>query len=83
MSNSGPDSFDFRSLCPLASALDIVGDKWTLVILRDLFFGKQRFSEFLASPEGVSPRLLSQRLSFLEAQGLVRKISTAGTHPLY
>ena len=73
----------FRSLCPLASALDLVGDKWTLLILRDLFIGKQRFSEFLASPEGISPRLLSQRLSFLEEHGLVAKIVTDGAHPRY
>lgn len=62
-----------RSGCPIASTLDILGDKWSLVIVRDLFTGKQRFNEFAASPERIPTNLLSQRLRQLEEQGLVAK----------
>lgn len=63
-----------RSHCPLACALDVVGDRWTLVVLRDLmFFDKHVFNEFLASPEGISTNILTQRLKKLESLGLVAK----------
>ncbi|MBP2160365.1 MULTISPECIES: helix-turn-helix domain-containing protein [Asticcacaulis] len=78
-----PASVAFRSTCPLASVLDIIGDKWTLVIMRDMLAGKTRFSEFLDSPEGLSPRVLSQRLSFLESQGMIQKVQAGRTHPAY
>ena len=63
----------FRSGCPIASTLDMVGDRWSLVILRDLLTGKTRFSQFLDSPERISPSVLSDRLAFLESDGLVAK----------
>jgi hypothetical protein len=44
---------DRRSDCPIACSLDLIGDRWTLLIVRDLFRGKRRFSEFLASDEGI------------------------------
>lgn len=62
-----------RSLCPIASTLDIVGDKWSLVIIRDLLTGKQRFNEFAASPERIPTNLLASRLRRLEEQGLIAK----------
>ncbi len=63
-----------RSACPIASTLDLVGDRWTLLIIRDMmFFGKQRFEEFLASPEGISTNILTNRLKLLEELGLVSK----------
>ena len=62
-----------RSSCPIASTLDIVGDKWTLVIIRDLLAGKRRYNQFCASPEGIPTNLLAARLRRLEAQGLVEK----------
>lgn len=62
-----------RSSCPIASALDIVGDKWSLVLVRDLLTGKQRFNQFCDSPEGVPTNLLASRLRKLEAQGIVAK----------
>ena len=43
-----------RSGCPIATTLDIVGDRWTLVVLRDLLTGKSRFSQFLNSPERIT-----------------------------
>lgn len=64
----------FRSRCPVAATLDLVGDKWTLVVVRDLlFFDKRRFSEFLASPEGISTNILADRLARLERAGLVER----------
>ncbi|MDH3581631.1 MAG: helix-turn-helix transcriptional regulator [Hyphomicrobiales bacterium] len=62
-----------RSPCPIASTLDIVGDKWSLVIIRDLLTGKQRFNEFAASPENIPTNLLASRLRRLEEQGLIEK----------
>jgi DNA-binding HxlR family transcriptional regulator len=64
---------DFRSGCPIATTLDIVGDRWTLVVLRDMLCGKSRFSEFLASPERITTNVLADRLVKMEAQGLVEK----------
>jgi DNA-binding HxlR family transcriptional regulator len=49
-----------RSVCPIACTLDLIGDRWTLLIIRDMmFFKKQRFEEFLASQEGISTNILS------------------------
>lgn len=63
-----------RSDCPIACTLDLIGDRWTLLIIRDmLFLGKQRFEEFLESPEGISTNILTSRLKTLEQLGLVEK----------
>lgn len=65
---------NFRSSCPISSALDIVGDKWSLLILRDMMFSaKKTFSEFASSSEGIATNILSARLSNLEKSGLIRK----------
>jgi DNA-binding HxlR family transcriptional regulator len=58
--------------CPVAKALDIVGEKWTLLVLRDLFRkGPQRFQELAESLAGVAPNTLSDRLKTLENQGVI------------
>ncbi|MEH2077909.1 MAG: helix-turn-helix domain-containing protein [Nostoc sp.] len=63
-----------RSPCPIACSLDLIGDRWTLLVIRDMmFFGKQRFEEFLESPEGISSNILANRLKSLEEIGLVEK----------
>jgi DNA-binding HxlR family transcriptional regulator len=63
-----------RSPCPIACSLDLIGDRWTLLVIRDMmFFGKQRFEEFLESPEGISTNILTNRLKSLEEMGLVEK----------
>ena len=64
---------EFRSGCPIASTLDLVGDRWTLVILRDLINGKKRYSEFLESPERITTNVLAVRLTQMEEGGLVTK----------
>ncbi len=66
-----PSDPDFRSGCPIASTLDLVGDRWTLVLLRDLANGKSRFQEFLESPERIASNILTSRLAQMEAHGLV------------
>ncbi len=60
-----------RSPCAVANTLDLVGDKWTLLVVRDLLHGKQTFGELLDSPEGIPTNLLADRLKRLEEAGLV------------
>lgn len=62
-----------RSDCPIACVLDIVGDKWTLLVIRDLALGKRHFEEFLDSPEKIATNILSDRLRRLELLGYVTK----------
>src|SRR5215510_8801582 len=60
-----------RSLCPGACALDLVGDKWTLLVVRDLLRGRHTFKELLAGGEGIPTNILADRLKKMEAAGLV------------
>ncbi|UAM99866.1 helix-turn-helix transcriptional regulator [Polaribacter litorisediminis] len=65
---------NFRSGCPIASTLDIVGDKWSLLIIRDMLLqGKRTFKDFSSSPEGIAPGILSARLKWLEENELITK----------
>ncbi|HKJ74791.1 MAG TPA: helix-turn-helix domain-containing protein [Alphaproteobacteria bacterium] len=62
-----------RTPCPIATTLDYLGDKWTLLVLRDLFRGKEKFCEFLESPEGIPTNILTERLKRLaEAEFITR-----------
>ena len=63
-----------RSPCPVACSLDLFGDRWTLLIIRDLFFGRTRFKDFTASPEGIPTNILADRLERLLAHGVVEQI---------
>ncbi len=64
-----------RSRCPITNMLDLVGDKWTLLIVRDMLFDhKSRFGEFLCSDEGIPTNILADRLKRLEAAGVIDKI---------
>jgi len=63
-----------RSPCPVAFSLDIFGDRWTLLVIRDLFFGRTRFKEFAASPEGIPTNILTDRLERLLARGIIQQI---------
>jgi DNA-binding HxlR family transcriptional regulator len=62
-----------RSGCPIATTLDMVGDRWSLVIVRDMLNGKRRFAQFLDSPEKITTSVLADRLARLESAGLVEK----------
>jgi DNA-binding HxlR family transcriptional regulator len=64
----------YRLLCPIARALDLVGDRWALLILRDLHAGPARFGELLDGLSGIASNLLASRLDEIVAGGLVRKI---------
>jgi DNA-binding HxlR family transcriptional regulator len=66
-----------RSPCPVACALDIMGDRWTLLIVRDLFLGRSRFKDFSVSPEGIPTNILSERLERLRRHGIVGQVPAA------
>jgi DNA-binding HxlR family transcriptional regulator len=55
----------------VACSLDVIGDRWTLLVVRDLFAGKHRFSDLLSSPEHIPTNILAERLKRLEAAGLI------------
>lgn len=64
-----------RSDCPINFALELFGDRWTLLIVRDLmFFGKASYSDFLNSEEGIATNILADRLQTLEHAGIVKKV---------
>lgn len=64
----------FRSECPISTALDIFGDKWSLLIIRDLMFKeKNTYGDFLASDEKVATNILADRLALLECAGIISK----------
>jgi DNA-binding HxlR family transcriptional regulator len=65
----------------IAAAMQIIGNKWTALILRDLFAGPKRFCELEKSVGGINPRTLSQRLDDLEAGGIITKESFAEVPP--
>ena len=60
-----------RSRCPVACTLDVLGDKWSLLVVRDLMRGKKRYAEFLDSPEGIPTNILAERLKRLAATGVI------------
>lgn len=62
-----------RSTCPVAGALDLFGDRWSLLVVRDLAAGKRQFKELSASPEGIASNILSERLLRLAEAGIVEK----------
>jgi DNA-binding HxlR family transcriptional regulator len=60
-----------RSSCPAACALDVAGDKWTLLVVRDLLRGRHTFKELLTGGEGIPTNILADRLKKMEAAGLI------------
>ena len=62
-----------RSDCAVACTLDLIGDRWTLLVVRDLLRGRRYFDEFLRSPERIATNVLSARLRALCERGLVEK----------
>mgnify|MGYP001546063774 CR=1 FL=1 len=72
-SRSRAGSVARRSSCPVACSLDLLGDRWTLLIARDLFRGLTRYGEFLAGPEGIPTNILADRLVRLEQAGLIKR----------
>ncbi len=73
-----------RSSCPISQTLEILGDRWTLLVIRDLmFFGKSQYKEFLSSPEKISTNILADRLKRLEQSGIITKTSYQDNPPRY
>ncbi len=61
----------FRSSCPLSNILDLVGDRWSLILIRDIFIGRNTYMEFLKSPEKISTNVLVNRTKKLREYGLI------------
>lgn len=60
-----------RSSCPIASLLDLIGDKWSLLLVRDMLHGKKTYGELLDSPERIPTNILADRLKRLEGAHLI------------
>lgn len=74
-------SRSYAQACPIARTLDLVGDRWTLLIVRDLFFRRSKFKELLEQSPGMPTKMLAERLKSLEAHGLVER-RVYSEHPL-
>jgi len=57
--------------CPVAKSLELLGERWTLLVIRDLLAGPRRFQDLLASLDGIAPNVLSERLKVLEEHGVI------------
>jgi DNA-binding HxlR family transcriptional regulator len=68
-----PRTYASQEFCPVARTLDIVGDRWTLLVLRDISLGHARYNELLESCDGISTNLLADRLKWLEERGMVER----------
>ena len=79
--DAGVGSFRYAQFCPLACAAEILGERWTLLILRELFVGPQRFTDLRRRLPGVSSSILAARLARLEERGLVARSSLAPPTP--
>ena len=70
-----------RSACPASCALELAGDKWTLLVVRDLLRGRHTYGELAASDEGIPTNILASRLRRMEAAGLI-EAKPYQTHPV-
>ena len=74
------DQVDWRSLCPISSALDVLGDRWSLLIIRDLLIhGTRTYSEFLGASEHISTNILAARLEILTCLKLIERTDPEGS----
>ncbi|MEI8294803.1 MAG: helix-turn-helix domain-containing protein [bacterium] len=70
----GHAEIHWRSVCPICAALDVLGDKWTMLIIRDLLMhGPRTYTEFLESPEHISTNILADRLNLLAALKMIER----------
>jgi DNA-binding HxlR family transcriptional regulator len=70
----------YEQFCPMATALDFVGDRWTILVLRELLGGPARFGQLRDGLPGIAPNLLADRLKRMEADGLVRRPEGTGLY---
>lgn len=75
------DSGKGLNACPIEETLRVIGGKWTMLILRELFSGTRRFGEIMRSLPGVSPKTLTHRLRQLEREGIVTRTVFAEVPP--
>ncbi len=73
----------YKQNCALAQASDLIGERWSLLLVRDLLVGPRRFKELIRSLQGMGTNLLSARLKELEAAGIIEKQATNGSGHLY
>ena len=64
----------YRQYCGVAKALDVLGERWTLLLIRELLLGQRRFSELLRGLPGITPNLLTQRLAHLRSHGVIEQL---------
>ena len=77
--DSGEHDYDWRSVCSIASGLDVLGDKWSLLIVRDLIaHGTRTYSQFRESPEHVASNILAARLRLLTSLGIIERSDPNG-----
>jgi DNA-binding HxlR family transcriptional regulator len=78
MKKKTKETVEKRSDCPISCTMDLVGDKWSLLIIRDmLYLGKSTYNEFLSSNEGISTNILNDRLIRLTEVGLITYTGSA------
>ena len=63
----------YNQSCPVAKTLEVIGDRWTLLAVRDLLSGAKRFPDLLATLPGIAPNILSARLKLMEEHGLIAR----------
>ena len=68
----------YGQFCPMATALDVIGDRWTILILRELLGGAARFQDLHGGLPGIAKNLLTDRLRRLESDGIIERVSTHG-----
>lgn len=73
------DRKSYEQVCPMSVALDLVGDRWTILILRELLGGPARFQEIRNGLPGIAPNLLAERLRRMEEDDIVRRVPSGGT----
>ncbi len=71
----------YEQVCPMATALDFIGDRWTILILRELLGGPARFQDLKQGLPGIATNLLTERLRRMEADGIVRRVEAGGPGP--
>lgn len=74
-----PNRKSYEQVCPISTALDFVGDRWTILILRELLGAPARFQELRNGLPGIAPNLLTERLRRLQADGIVRRVDAGGS----
>jgi DNA-binding HxlR family transcriptional regulator len=80
---NGSDPRSYGHFCMLAKTLELLGDRWTLLVVRDLMFGPKRFTDLMDRMAGITPKTLTRRLRDLEADGLVEVDREAGRREVW